>query len=367
MKIIQVCPRFFPDIGGIETHVYEISKRLARDNDVYVYTTDPTGKLPKQESKDGIKIFRFKSFAPNEAYFFSPQLYFALRKQKCDVLHVHCFQALTSFMAYCAANKSRFKKIVCTPHYQPVASTKFRSLVRKFYDPIQAKLFHKADKIICVSDYEVGLINKRFGISREKLIKIPNGIDVERFMNLPHLENEDKKDFQILFVGRLEKYKRVQWILSALKEILKKYPDKKIHLVVVGKGPYEKALKQITNELGLADYVIFKSNLSDNDLVKEYCKCDVFVMPSEYEAFSIVTLEALSCGKPVIVNDVGFLSEISKNNGYTIRSMEDLTKSLSLIIENGFKVNFDFKMYDWNDITRQILKVYADGLMGIIK
>ena len=77
MKIIQVCPRFFPDIGGIETHVYEISKRLAKDsnNEVYVYTTDPTGKLPKKQIIDGIHVRRFKSFAPNEAYFFSLQLY----------------------------------------------------------------------------------------------------------------------------------------------------------------------------------------------------------------------------------------------------------------------------------------------------
>lgn len=91
MKIIQVCPRFFPDIGGIETHVYEISKRLAKDNDVYVYTTDPTGKLPKQEMIEGVNVLRFKSFAPNEAYFFSPLMYFALKKQSCDILHVHSF------------------------------------------------------------------------------------------------------------------------------------------------------------------------------------------------------------------------------------------------------------------------------------
>jgi glycosyltransferase involved in cell wall biosynthesis len=365
MKIIQVCPRFFPDIGGIETHVYEISKRLARDNDVYVYTTDPTGKLPKQESKDGINIFRFKSFAPNEAYFFSPQLYFALRKQSCDVLHVHSFQALTSSIAYYAADKCKFKKIVYTPHYQPVASTKFRSLVRKFYDPIQARLFHKADKIICVSDCELGLINKTFRVPREKLIKIPNGIDVGKFENLPHLKNEgkkdkDKKDFQILFVGRLEKYKRVQWILFALKEILKKYPEKSIRFVIVGKGPYEKTLRETAYKFGLNDFVTFKSNLSDDELIEEYCRCDVFVMPSEYEVFSIVTLEALSCGKPVIVSDVGFLPEISKNNGYVIRSVEDLVKSLLLIIKNGMKVRFDFKEYSWDKIADKTFKVYVE-------
>jgi len=366
MKIIQVCQRFFPDIGGIETHVYEISKRLAKDkdNEVYVYTTDPTGKLPKRESIDGINVLRFKSFAPNEAYFFSPQLYFALKRQSCDILHAHSFHAFPSFLAYSAVKDA--KKFVFTPHYHPVASTLFRNIMHKIYDPIQARIFHKANKIVCVSDYEIKLIRRRFKIPKRKLVNIPNGIDVERFRKFRKLQSRRKilktrdNDFQILYVGRLEKYKRVQWILFALDAILKKFPDKKTHLVVVGKGPFEKKLRKLVQRRDLQNFVTFKSNLSDSELIKEYCKCDVFVMPSEYEAFSITTLEALSCGKPVIVSNVGFLSEISKNNGCTINSKEDLVKSLSLLIENGMKVNFDFKKYSWDNVANQILKVYAD-------
>jgi glycosyltransferase involved in cell wall biosynthesis len=229
--------------------------------------------------------------------------------------------------------------------------------MHNFYDPIQAKVFHKSNKIICVSDYEINLINKKFKIPKEKFINIPNGIDVERFRKLTSYKKEN--DFQILYVGRLEKYKRIHWILFALNEILEKFPDKKIHFVIVGKGPFEKNLIKLTYVLGLQDFVTFKSNLSHNELLEEYCTCDVFVMPSEYEAFSISTLEALSCGKPIIVSNVGFLSEIAKNNGYTIDSEEELVKSLSLIIENGMKINFDFKKYSWDNITNQILKVYV--------
>ena len=56
MKIIQVCPRFIPNIGGIETHVYEISKRFANKHEVHVFTTDPTGRLPREELLDGVRI-----------------------------------------------------------------------------------------------------------------------------------------------------------------------------------------------------------------------------------------------------------------------------------------------------------------------
>ena len=252
----------------------------------------------------------------------------------------------------------KFKKLIFTPHYHPVASTPLRNVMHKLYDPMQAKLFHKANKIICVSDHEIGLINRKFKIPKGKMVNIPNGIDVEKFRKLPGCRKKDC--FQILYVGRLEKYKRVHWILSALSKILKKFPDKKINLVIVGKGPAEKKLKKMVYDLGLYDFVSFKSNLNDNELIGEYCRCDVFVMPSEYEAFSISTLEALSCGKPVIVSDAGFLPEISKNNGYVIRSVEDLVKSLLLIIRNGMKVRFDFKKYSWDNIADKTFKVYVE-------
>jgi len=359
MKIIQVCQRFNPDIGGIEKHVYEISKRLARNNDIYVYTTDPSGKLPKKDFIDGIKVFRFKSFAPNEAYFFSPSMYFALRKQSCDILHAHSFHAFPAFLAYNAVKN--FRKFVFTPHYHPVASTPFRNNMHRLYDPLQVKIFHKANKIICVSDHEIELINQRFRIPKEKMVNIPNGIDVKRFEKLARYKKYKKKDnFRILYVGRLEKYKRIQWILFAVREILKRFPDKKTEVVIVGKGPFEKNLKGQTKELNLHNIVTFKSGLSDADLLGEYQKCDVFVMPSEYEAFSITTLEALSCGKPVIVSNVGFLSEISRGNGFTIDSKEDLVDRLSMMAENGIKVNFDFKKYSWDSITERIRNVYGD-------
>lgn len=337
--------------------MYEISKRLARDNDVYIYTTDPTGKLPKQEFIEGMNVLRFKSFAPNEAFYFSPQLYFALRKQNCDILHVHSFHAFPSLIAYWAVKK--FKKLIFTPHYHPVASTPLRNFMHTFYDRFQIQLFLKAYKTICVSGYEVNLINKKFNIPKEKLVNIPNGIDIESFRNSPDTRNKDI--FQILYVGRLEKYKRIHWVLFSLKEILNEFSNKKIHFTIVGNGPFEKELKKIVNGLNLNAFVDFKSNLSRGELVEEYYKCNVFVMPSEYEAFSISTLEALSCGRPVIVTNVGFLSEISNGNGFTIESNSDLTKRLSQIIENGnITVNFDSRKYSWDEISKKISKVYGE-------
>jgi len=184
VRIIQVCPRFLPAIGGVETHVYEIAKRLSKDNEVLVYTTDPSGKLPAEENIGGIKIKRFKSYAPNESYFFSPQLYFALKKESCDILHLHSYQAFPAFLAYLAMNEKQRKKLIVTPHYHPKGGTAFRSALRKMYDRVQKQLLLKADKVICVSEHEKRLLKEKFGMSSQKMVHIPNGIEIKKFKKL---------------------------------------------------------------------------------------------------------------------------------------------------------------------------------------
>jgi glycosyltransferase involved in cell wall biosynthesis len=101
MKILQVCPRYYPDIGGVEEHVRNISERLAEKYDVSVFTTDPSGKLPKQEVINSVKIRRFKSWAPDEAYYFSREIKKCLMKNSdCfDIVHAHSYHAFPGLYA----------------------------------------------------------------------------------------------------------------------------------------------------------------------------------------------------------------------------------------------------------------------------
>jgi glycosyltransferase involved in cell wall biosynthesis len=362
LKILQVSPRFYPYIGGIETHVFEVSKRLAKDNDVCILTTDPSGKLPKEECINGIKIKRFRSFAPNEAFFFSPELYSVLKKEHADILHVHSNQSLSSLLAFMGMEKTNLKQLIFTPHYSPQGTTPLRKFLRKFYDKIQNRIFFGADRIICVSDYEIKLITKELKIPMEKLVKIPNGIDLEKFRNLPEVKKEH--DFQILFVGRLEKYKRVQWILHAVKSLANKFPDKDIHFVVVGKGPYKQNLLSLCKDLDLENYVTFKEGLPYDELLKEFSKCDVFVLISSFEIFGIVVLEALALNKSIIISNDGALPELFGRYGFVVNSIKQVENSLNILINNrnGVKVNFDIKNYTWDSVASEILKLYKKVL-----
>jgi len=215
MKILQVCPRYPPDIGGVEEHVKNISERLARKYDVSVFTTDPTGKFPKEEIINGVKVRRFKSWAPSESYYFSRELKECLMRKSddFDVVHAHSYHA---FPALYAAQAKNMNKLIFTPHYHGGGHTFFRSMLHVPYKFLGKNIFSKADKIICVSNYEKSLVLNHFKICEEKVTVIPNGVNLEEFKCL----ERRKKDYRaILYVGRLEKYKGVQYLIEALSNL----------------------------------------------------------------------------------------------------------------------------------------------------
>jgi len=236
LKIAQVCPRYSPDIGGVETHVKEISERLVKKgHTVEVVTTDPSGKLPATETLNGVKVTRFKCIAPGNAYFFTPKIYSYLKSREYDIIHAHSYHALPSLFAALAKNDSKF---VFTPHYHRSGHTFFRNLLHKPYRLPGKMIFSKADCVICVSEYEKRLVAEDFNVS-DKIEKIPNGINLAEFEDLiPHKEKNGKKT--LLYVGRLEEYKGVQHIIQALPDL----PDFKLR--IIGKGSYEEELHKLS-------------------------------------------------------------------------------------------------------------------------
>ena len=140
MKIIMVCPRYHPDIGGVETHVQEISERLVRKGyRVEVVCTDPHGTHPKTDCINGVKVTKFRSFAPNDAYFFAPQMAFYLKHRDAAILHAHGYHAFPALFAEMAAD--RYKRFIVTPHYHGKGHTPFRNFLFKFYGFIAKNIF----------------------------------------------------------------------------------------------------------------------------------------------------------------------------------------------------------------------------------
>jgi len=354
MKIAQVCPRYYPHIGGVETHVKEISERLVKmECDVEVLTTDPRGKLPKEEVINGVMVRRFKSWAPSESYYFSRALkrYLLENSQNYDVVHAHSYHA---FPALYAVQAKGGNKLIFTPHYHGTGHSLLRSLLHIPYKYFFGKkIFERADRIICVSNYEKSLVLRRFKIDEEKVVVIPNGINLEEFKNLK--KKRKCGDCKIiLYVGRLEKYKGVQHLIKALPKL-----DEDVVLEIVGKGPYKQSLIKLAKKLSLENRVKFYQDLRREELLQKYVDADLFVLLSKHEAYGISVLEALASGTPCVVANTSALREfVDGENCFGIDYPIALERLASLVRNVIGKKVEDLKFPNWNDIAEKIAEVY---------
>lgn len=351
IDVAQVCSQYLPYIGGVVSHVKEISERLVQSGlSVEVLSCDVSGKLPKEEEINGVIVRRFSCFAPNKAYYISNQLrkYLKENSNKYKIIHAHGYHSLPAFFA---AQNKQANKFVFTPHYHGTGHTKFRNLLHKPYRLFGKFIFSRADKIFCVSKWEQELILSHFDIPVEKMNIIPNGINTKEFQ---HYDKKEGNLLHFLYVGRLEKYKGVQFLLKILAEL-----NIDFVLDVVGNGPYKSKLVSLTDELLLTSKVRFSDNLSRTELLQKYFNSDIFISFSEHEAFGITVAEALSSGTPCIVNASSGLRQWIDNDtcfGVTLPLNKDEFYSLVLKLKN--KKGFSRKIMDWQQVVTEIIKEY---------
>ena len=328
-----------------------ISERLAHDHDVTVFACDPSGQLPREELLNGVNVRRFSSFSPQDAYHISLGMLSELRHSSFDVVHGHSYHAIPLlFSRYAKSNR-----FIVNAYYHGHGHTPFRNILIGLYKPFGGRAIRAADAIVALSNYERTLLIKDFNIGDRNITVIPYGMNLKEFKGLRREKPEGKK---ILFVGRLEEYKGIQYIIQAMQFI-----ESGVHLEIVGKGLYKKNLEHITEKRGLKGRVAFSQDLQREELLAKYASSDLFIMLSKYESFSIVVAEALASKVPCIVANTSALKEwIDNKNCFGIDypiSIERLAQLINDVI--GQKVS-DVKLWDWDDVVKETLTLYRDDV-----
>lgn len=360
LRILQVYMGYYqPDKGGgISVYVRNVSERLVkRGHDVTVFATNPGG-LPQFEVQNDVKVERFSRFAPGTAYFFSLSMLLRLRGVEFDVVHAHGYQAFP-FHFSALAKRRRF---VASTHYHGVGHSVFRNSLIRLFKPFGERTLRVADRIVCVSEFEKSLILRQFGVDPSKVAVVPCGVSFENFEGLRKCEHDFKS---VLYVGRLEDYKGAQFLVEALPKF-----EKDVILEIVGKGPMRSVLERRARELGVFDRVRFYQELPRRELLQMFVDADVFVLPSRYEAYSMVVAEALTAGTPCIVADASALSEWVDNRScfgldvpINVEQLGELTNSVlnGEFDRQAIKNWKDKKIIDWDDVIKTLELVYQDN------
>ncbi len=376
-------------IGGISPHVYFLSKSMAKNNvKVHVVTCDFPG-APAQETIDGVEIYRIDSYK-NPSPDFATWVYLMnLNMQKeaaaiaaklpepIDVFHAHDWLVATSGIGL----KHVFRKpLLVTMHSTEIGRRDgLHTTTERMIHETEAWLTYEAWRVICCSDYMVQHVKWAFGLPTDKLSMVPNGVN-------PHLYDDlakaDLRSFRqkfalpseriVLYVGRLVYEKGVHILINAVPKVLAKADAK---FVIVGSGYMQEQLSNIVKSMGLEHKVLFMGFLDEENLQKLQKVADVSVVPSLFEPFGIVALEAMAAKSPVVVSDTGGLSEIVQHDVTGVKVYPNNTDSLAwgilkvltddnyarTIRGNAYRVIME--NYDWDKIARQTRSLY-EAVLG---
>jgi len=318
MRIAQVCRAFLPVRGGMETHIYNLSKALVkRNHEVTVYTTTAFLKdasaCPTEEVVNGINVKRFKALAKLAGYWYAPSLKNALLKDETDIIHAHSYAGYW-INAATKAKKVKRTPLILTPYAFYHTSTHI--LLKRTYDAFMGKeSLKKADALIVFTELEREMCHKR-GVNQSKVFVIPEGVDLELFNpNVSRRNIKDKygsEDKIILYIGRIDTNKGLEHLIESMPIILKRVPN--ALLLIVGKDwGFKAILERLIVRRGIGQRVFFIGEVSHEETPNFYAASNVLVLPSAYESQGLVLCEAMACGKPVIATRVGCIPGIIKD------------------------------------------------------
>ncbi|HSB66543.1 MAG TPA: glycosyltransferase, partial [Anaerolineales bacterium] len=250
----------------------------------------------------------------------------------------------------------------------------------------ERNVLQAVDRIIAATTAEYAQLLWLYRADDNKIVIIPPGVDIRRFYPIP---SDEAKEYigvppcerMLLFVGRIEPLKGLDVLIEAIRimqedDFIKRNP---FCLAVIGGDPDEgietpdnlemSRIKSLTENAGLGDLVTFLGKKSQDSLPYYYSAAEAVVVPSHYESFGMVALEAMACGTPVVASQVGGLAYLVQDGvtGYTVPVDEpaELADRLTTLLEDtqlrdqmGKRAEQVAQDYAWEKIATRLMAVY---------
>lgn len=318
MESLRVCilsKQFPPGVGGAETYAYELANGLGeRGHDVDVYTQwldDPDETADTHENVTVHRVCKARrKLVTFETLHYSYRVRRDVDFEAYDIVHGTMMPAST--IAVTPLNDIE-TPVVLTSHGTSIGEAKAVALetpadylLKYFFHPMNVAMDYvasrDADQVLAISDHAYEQLTTAYRLRADDVEMTPHGVDTDWFYPRDdHHPAVDDEKTTLLYVGRLGARKGLALALRAFARV----DDSDVEFLIAGTGRHEERLRDLADDLGINDRVQFLGYVDDEQLPVLYSSADVFILPSRYEGFGLVLLEAMACGTPVIGTDAG--------------------------------------------------------------
>jgi len=309
--------------------------------------------------EEGIRTLRLryrKSPVPKTSYFvYLWALFRAFRKLfkegfRPDIIHAHIY---TAGVPAVLIGRCYGIPVVVTEQYTGFP----RGLVRGL-EQLKAKFAFEQAAVVCPVSDDLRAHIERLGI-KARFQVIPNVVETSLFFPIVGRVAREGGRKRLLVVALLDPKKGIPYLLDALARLRERRDD--FLLDIVGDGPNRSGYEGLASKLGLRDIACFHGLKTKQEVVEFMRRCDVFVLPSLFETFGVVLIEALACGKPVIATNIGGPNEIVTDEvGCLVPpgDTEALAEAIDYILDN-------FEKYNPASIARYAREHYSYQAVGV--
>jgi glycosyltransferase involved in cell wall biosynthesis len=312
VKVLEVANRYLPDLGGVETHVFEVATRLSTSPlvEIAVAATDRKKEYPAFDLGGAVPILRCRAWPANRDYYFAPGLRRLIRDGGWDVVHVQGIHTLVPVISMMAARKAGIPYVVT--FHSGGTSSGLRRVLRGLQWRALAPLLRHATRLVAVSRFEQRRFARAIGVPLERIVVIANGGGLPR-----PAEPVVPVPGRIVSSGRLERYKGHHRVIEALPIVQRQIPE--AHLHILGAGPYEPELRALAQRLGVDQSVTIRlvPPADRNAMAVSLGECAVVAALSDYEAHPVAVMEALALGVPVVGVDAAGIGDLVEDGFVT--------------------------------------------------
>jgi glycosyltransferase involved in cell wall biosynthesis len=358
MKTIGIFTHdFYPSIGGQGNHIYELYKQNIKNKKVKMLIFSPADN----ELLNHIRIFpetnnsRLKNLELSIKLYFRINLY--IKRYNLDIVHLHGGPGGLFLL-----RKLRIPSIFTSHHTYWQQYTYIKSERWKYvFFLLEKHSYNIADKIICVSKDTRDVLIQNYQISHKKTTVIPNGTSVNPLNNRKVIKHSN----EIIYLGRIDKRKGVDYLLESMRLVNEINPD--IHLNIIGEGKDRSKLEAFS--LKYKVNAEFHGYLEEKKLNYIYNRSVIQVVPSIFEGFGISILDGMRRGIPIVATDVDGIRNIIKNKysgelvpygnrksfAHAIVHLMNDDKKKRMYITNATK---ELRKYTWSDSYNKLIEVY---------